>query len=333
MRNVLIVSHADADGHVIAEQARRNLSAVKSFNVSVVVDPARTRSHKAWLNLLAIPEIERCEIVCFVDLMFAPATFGAEADALVSFARARPEKRFYVLDHHPLPIRKLSAAPNVHAAYFDDVLDCTVGPASPMMTIAALCETQASRAKDAPHADDVLIAKGVKRAAAIGGTLSGEKLAALLRFDCWADLLALGKEDPKKHRLPRGFRSKDEPPSTTLVRLDRLATDLLKNKSARSKHQTGKTMPYDFESRRDRSAPAVATFSPQARDLEAIVTLLQLAAIELTPEAGTSFSVAELLDRAREIGGEELGIAEADIKIVLGKAGFLKKVGAKLVLK
>src|SRR5258706_9790438 len=112
VKQVLIVSHADADGHVIAEQMRRNLAMVPTFNISTVVDPARTRDHRAWMRLRQIPEIDASEIIFFVDLMFAPASFIEEADALSAFAMERPGTLFFVLDHHPLPLERIRRAPN-----------------------------------------------------------------------------------------------------------------------------------------------------------------------------------------------------------------------------
>lgn len=332
-RRVVVVGHADADGHVIAEQARRNLVAL-GFDVTTVIDPARTKDHKTWLHLRDIPEIEDGEMVCFVDLMFAPTTFGQEADALVHFAKARPRKKFFVFDHHPLPLRRLSAAANVRATYYQDVVDCTVGPASPMMIIAALCEPQPTRATKEKTPVDAAIARGVKRAAAIGGpiTLAGDKLAALLRFNRWKDLEALGREDASKHDMPRGRRRATERPSKLLKQLDVLATNLITAARQRPK-TTEKAMAYDFETATDRKAPIVTTFVPQPRDLEAIVTLLQLAAIELTPAPGTKFTAKQLLERVRELGGDEVKVDDADIKIVLGKAGFLKKSGNEFSLK
>lgn len=63
------------------------------------------------------------------------------------------------------------------------------------------------------------------------------------------------------------------------------------------------------------------------RDLEAIVTLLELAALTLTPSLGATFTRSELFREAREIGGDEIELEESDLKNVLGKAGFLKNVG------
>jgi hypothetical protein len=92
---VVVIGHADADGYIIAEQTRRNLAQVKSFDVDVVVDPRRTKDHKAWLNLDQLNEIDRADYVFFVDLMFAPATYAAEARALTDFVRRQPKKSFF----------------------------------------------------------------------------------------------------------------------------------------------------------------------------------------------------------------------------------------------
>jgi hypothetical protein len=334
-RRVLVVSHADADGHVIAEQARRNLSAL-GFDVETIVDPMRTKDHHAWLHLDSIPEIDTTNLVCFVDLMFAPATYNAEADALVRFAKARPKTKFFVFDHHPLPLRRLAEAPNVRATYYDDVFDCTVGPPSSMMMIAALCELpQPTRVAKQRTPADAAIARGMKRAAALGGpvTLAGKKLSTLLRFNRWKDIEALGKEDAAKHRLPRGRRRADETPSKLLKQLDSLADELISS-SKQSKLKRNAAMAYDFDAATDRKAPIVTTYVPESRDLDAIVTIMQLAALDLTPARGTQFTTKELLERVRELGGAELGIREEDIKIVLGKSGFLKKLaGGKLVMK
>jgi hypothetical protein len=330
-RQVLVVSHADADGHVIAEQVRRNLSAIPSFEVTTLVDPERTKDHKTWLRLNDIPEIEKSDYVFFVDLMFAPASFGTEADALVHFVQERPKKHFFVLDHHPLPVRRLSQAQNVRALYRQDVLDCTFGPVSRMMIIAALCEKQPTRAGTMKNAVDDIVAKGVRRAAALGGPLPGAKLSALLRFDCWDALARLGQEDASEHPMPRGRRRAGQPPSKALVELDRTATKLLKDLS--SENKTRSPMPYDFDTVTDRKVPKLKTPTARGDDLEAIVVLLELAAIQLatTPEA--TFTLDQLLDEARSIGGSDIEIDKKNAKIVLEKAKFIRKQGSLFQLR
>lgn len=64
--------------------------------------------------------------------------------------------------------------------------------------------------------------------------------------------------------------------------------------------------------------------NPHHRDLEAIVTLLELAALELTPTAGTSFTRDELFARAMEIGGEDFPMLGVDLPIVFRGVNFLR---------
>lgn len=63
------------------------------------------------------------------------------------------------------------------------------------------------------------------------------------------------------------------------------------------------------------------TYHPS--DLEAIVTLLEISAIYLTPSPGARFTFDQLLAQAREIGGDELPLDEADVRIVVNNASFL----------
>jgi hypothetical protein len=62
-------------------------------------------------------------------------------------------------------------------------------------------------------------------------------------------------------------------------------------------------------------------------DLGVIVTLLEVAALSLTPKHGATFSFEQLIGEARELGGEQLDLNEKDVKTVLKKARFVKKDG------
>lgn len=316
MRNVLVVGHADADGHVIAEQTRRNLSRVSSFDVELVVDPERTKDHRAWTKLDAIPELEGRDIVVFVDMMFAPASFAAEAAALVVFAKAHPDTLFFVLDHHPLPLGRLSQAPNLRALYRDDVYECTLGTPSNMMVAAALCEKQDSAVKSKKTPDDIDRAEGLRRAAAPGGTLAGAKLSALLRADRWEELAQLGREDAKFHRLTRGRRSSSEPPSPMLRVLDDIANDLLASTKGANKNShilptAGTAMSYDIDEKDPHgSAPVPLGRTADPRDLETILTLLELAALELSPKPDSTFTLDALLREACALWGQHQTVRE-----------------------
>lgn len=349
-RDVLVVSHADADGHLIAEQTRRNLTLIPTFNVTTVIDPERTKDHNVWKKLEEIRAINAADIVFFVDLMFGPTTFAAEASALVDFVQARPAKRFFLVDHHPLPLSRLDSAENLRVTYRPEVFECAIGPRSGIMVVAALCEKQKASVSRIKRPLHELLALGMKRAAARGGPLPGEKLLALLRSDLWEGLAQLGQDDPSYHRLPRGRRPSTEPQSDTLRTLNETASELLADGGESALNvmqlQSGRTdMTYDFEAT-DRFNVSGERFDFDAgqhiqfknsrahpTDLEAIVTLMEVAALSLTTEPDATFTYEELVREVRELGGEEVTIEERDIQIVLKKAGFLKKVAGELRLR
>lgn len=332
--NVVVIGHADADGHLITEQVRRNLSRIKGFKVKTVVDPQRTRDHKAWLHLDAFPEVKAADMVFFVDLMFAPASFAQESQALVDFVGHYTDKRFFLFDHHPLPLRRLESARNLRVIYRPEVFDCTLGPRSGMMVVAALCEKQRQQVADVTTDEHEIIAEGMRRAAALGGTLPGEKLLALLRANHWDVLVELGEEAREQHRLPRGRRPAGKH-SPLLRKLDRTASELLRTgtkpgSKAMSYDLDVSSQRYSYESgRRARETNKVAS----GRDLEAIVTLLEVAALSLTTEEGATFTRDRLIAEARDIGGPEIDLRDEDIDIVLTKQSFLIKVGRELRLR
>lgn len=62
------------------------------------------------------------------------------------------------------------------------------------------------------------------------------------------------------------------------------------------------------------------------KDLGAIATLLEVAALSLTTEAGKTFTIDDLIREAQEIGGQDAKFDKNDVTIVLRKAGFVNKV-------
>jgi hypothetical protein len=85
-------------------------------------------------------------------------------------------------------------------------------------------------------------------------------------------------------------------------------------------------MSYDFDGVSDRRPPHVPSMPPpDPRDLEIIVMLLTLAAIELTPEPCRTFTFDELMEASRIYGGDEIVLNPRDVRIVLPYARFLKK--------
>jgi hypothetical protein len=330
-RRVLIVGHADADGHLIAEQVRRNLALVDAFDVKVVVDPMRTRDHRSWLHLDAIPEIDEADYVFFVDLMFAPDSFAEESDALTQYVKTRPEKRFFLIDHHPLPLSRLEKADNLRVCYRSDVCECAIGPRTGMMVVAALCERKAEEVAAVKTHVHKALCVGMRRAAAIGGPLSGKKLLTLLGANMWDSILRLSDDDPQFHRLPRGLRPSDAPCSNTLNELDAAATELLNMSGdagrniamARNTHIENEELTYEGETRILRTKNGTSS----SKDLEVIKTLLEVAALSLTPKEGSKFKLDQWMNEAQELTGNEIKLDEKDVKNVVGKARFVKKVG------
>lgn len=98
-------------------------------------------------------------------------------------------------------------------------------------------------------------------------------------------------------------------------------------------------MPYDINIAEERFFHDVETHvrrrndQPPSRDLEAIVTLLEVAALSLTSEPGAVFTLEELLRQARNVAGSEVEIDERDVKIVLQKARFIETVAGGYRLK
>lgn len=89
-------------------------------------------------------------------------------------------------------------------------------------------------------------------------------------------------------------------------------------------------MVYDFDDALNREPPIVNAHESDPRDLETIVTAIQLAAIDLTPAAGTMFTKTELLERVRFFDER---LEAIDIEIVLDNARFLRKIGTRWMLK
>ena len=94
-------------------------------------------------------------------------------------------------------------------------------------------------------------------------------------------------------------------------------------------------MSFDFDGSKDRLPPTVEPKPSRPDDLEAIVVLLELAAIMLTTSPESTFTVRELLTEFGLCGGYEFGVAECDVMNVLQHQRFMESVdgGTRLKLK
>ena len=321
----------------------RNLASVPGFSVHSFVDPVLSKGHQSWKTIDQIPGVHSANIVIFVDLMFAPKSFAEEAASLLRLAKKFKDKLFVVIDHHPMPTSRLAEAPNVRSIYRPNVSECTIGPRSDLMVLAALDENQRSLVEDRVRDYFPQIVFGLRRAAANGGELQGKLLTTLIRNECWRELYELGVEDRQFHRLVRGNRPKNDPRSELFLSLVSLAERLANSDVTEHNNASGtsgkedESMAFDMQQERfvvDTSSSVFGQNDPiETSDLEAIVTLLELAAITLTEQPGSIFSLKELLDCARDYAGEGVRINDSDINIVLEKASFLKQEGKLLRLR
>lgn len=213
--HVLIVGHADADGHLAAEQSRRNALRMGARSCDVVVDPRRTAGYRMWRNHLPDIPIARADTVMFVDIMFDPDDPSDSVLNLIELASKNPGKRFIAIDHHP--VLGLPELPQNLGIWFTSaVYTCCFGLPSWLMVVAAICDRDEGPV--APMIDDTmrLRAVGMKRAVA-DRDLAGEKLLRLLAADRWDLLELLAKESKGRHKCVRGRRLRQQPSSLGLA--------------------------------------------------------------------------------------------------------------------
>ena len=84
-------------------------------------------------------------------------------------------------------------------------------------------------------------------------------------------------------------------------------------------------MSYDSDGAPAAQLQRDTTAPPAGADLEAIVLLLDVAGLYLTPEPGAVFSFDELIREANEIGDGETVITDEDARIVLASYGAFRK--------
>ena len=98
-------------------------------------------------------------------------------------------------------------------------------------------------------------------------------------------------------------------------------------------------MSYDIDISQERitiesgQLASASNVPAHARDLETIVTALEVAALSLTTHLGATFTRDRLIREARDIVGDDIDLQEEDINVVLKKQSFLKHSGKKLYMR
>lgn len=213
-RGVLIVGHADADGHLAAEQSRRNSLNMGARQCEVFVDPKLTAGHRMWRNHLSDIPSDSADVVIFVDIMFRPDDPLDSVAALVELSHESPEKLFIVIDHHPI-LGLLELPPNLGIWFTPAVYTCCFGAPSWLMVVAAICDHDEQPVASMIDSTMRSRALGIRRAVA-DTDLAGEKLLRLLASDRWDLLEALAEEPLDVHKRVRGRRLRQQPRSIGL---------------------------------------------------------------------------------------------------------------------
>ena len=199
--SAILFGHADADGHLAAEQSREWL--VKTgFSVTVVVS-SETRNYRFWERLPRF-DLSSYGLVVTVDVAFRFRDPDDSLATLLAVSDSYPNKEFIVIDHHPL-VRPQVPRKNVQLIEVDDPYDCCLGVPNPeLMAIAALCDGASTSIAPTPQLRQRAL--GIKRAAADVGGAAGYGLLQLIRERRWDFFEALAEEDIELHRSVRGVR-------------------------------------------------------------------------------------------------------------------------------
>ena len=199
--SVILFGHADADGHLAAEQSRDWL-VERGAKVTTVVS-AETRNFRFWEKLPKF-DLSGFTVVAFVDIAFRFRDPGDSLDRLLAVSDRQSQEHFIVIDHHPL-VHPSSPRKNVQLVEVSDPYDCCFGSPNPeLMQIAALCDGASTSVMPTP-----LLRKralGVRRAAADLYGVAGNRLLELIRSRRWDFFEALAEEDQEMHRSARGIR-------------------------------------------------------------------------------------------------------------------------------
>lgn len=204
---VLLVSHADADGHIIAEQSRRNLVRA-GHDVDLFIDRELTKGYRLWDKLSSVPVQDEHDTVIFLDLMLNPKDPESSVDYLADLAKRHARKQFFLLDHHPMPTWEGKQRENLEISFSNRVYDCCVGTPSWLMAIAALCDRDEEALSDRPNENQRLVAQGVMRIMADQRRFVGFPMIALLATDRWDLMRHAALEQPNSHKQMYGHRTK-----------------------------------------------------------------------------------------------------------------------------
>ena len=211
LSSAILFGHADADGHLAAEQSRDWL-VKRGVSVETVVS-SETRNYRFWEKLPKF-DLSSYGMVVVVDIAFKFRDPNDSLARLLAVSDQQQHKEFVVIDHHPLALPQ-EPRQNVQLIEVKDPYDCCLGEPDPeLMQVAALCDGAPTAVRPTPLLKRRAL--GVKRAAADVRGVAGSQLLQLIRERRWEFFEALAQEDREMHRSSRGFRNRLTEPSPLL---------------------------------------------------------------------------------------------------------------------
>ena len=211
----VVFGHADADGHLAAEQSRRNLEA-EGITVQETVVSQATRSYRFWEHGFPSYRFDGIALVVVVDIAFRFKSPEDSLEALLEVVDSSPHTRFVVVGHHPL-VSPTSERSNLTLREAASVFDCCYGsPSDELMVPAAICDGDSKAVRPKITEAFKQRAVGVRRAAADRTGLAGSKLMMLLQKSRWDLFDALATEPKHLHTSVRGWRRASCPRSPAL---------------------------------------------------------------------------------------------------------------------
>lgn len=214
-KKALLFAHADGDGHLAAEQSRRNLVEDGYDVQAVVVHPTLTRNWRFWSQHFQEADFSDNEYIFVVDIMLAGKEWKDNCASLLKRVRAEPHRRFHVIDHHHVAINERLPA-NLKLEFTKSVYDCCYGGSSELMLIASICDRDEQPVQNRLTQRHRRIAAGISRAVSDRAVLAGAPLLRLIRNECWAVFEQLADEPADYHRTFYGNRTAKEPLSPLL---------------------------------------------------------------------------------------------------------------------
>ena len=215
----IVFGHADADGHLAAEQTRNNLE-IAGVRVTKLVVGAETWNYNFWERSFLRQNFDEYKLVVAVDIAFNFRDPQKSLTAVLETVDCHPSTQFIIIDHHPL---KLPETPreNLWMIEVNSPYRCCIGrPSDELMVLAALCDQSGNSRETKVSTNLRLRATGIRRAAADVHGVAGSGLLRLLRNRRWDFFDALGQEPSEYHQTARGRRRRSSPNSPLLDKLN-----------------------------------------------------------------------------------------------------------------